>query len=327
METVGAERQGSIIRIILRKIASKSSVKIPAILISKFKVAKMRVGFIGLGAMGAPIARNLAKAGYLKAVWNRTPETAERVAEALSVSSAGSPAYLALLVDVVMVCVSADGDLLEVINDLVGGLNPGTIVIDHSTVSPATARKAAEIVRAAGADFLDAPVTGGVEGAINGTLSIMVGGNADTMEKVRPLLEAESSRIVYMGEVGSGQATKAVNQVMCAGINEAVTEALAFAQAQNLDLAKVMQAVGGGAAGNWFLDKRGPTMAKGTFAPGFKVALHFKDLRICLETAKQLGITLPVSEMTIKHYVDLIKQGFGSEDISALFRLKRKNKS
>ena len=129
-----------------------------------------------------------------------------------------------------------------------------------------------------------------------------------------------------MGGVGAGQATKAVNQIMCAGINQAVTEALAFGKAQRLDLDKVIEAVGGGAAGNWFLDKRGPTMARGTFAPGFKLALHYKDLKICLETAKRLGVSVPLSEMTVKDYAELIKQGFGGEDISALFRLKRPKK-
>lgn len=286
----------------------------------------MKAGFIGLGAMGSNMARNLAKAGLLEAVWNRTTEKAESFAGELGVASVGSPAYLALLVDVIVICVSADSDLLAVVDNLLPGLNPGSIVIDHSTVSVEAAHKAAEKVRSSGADFLDAPVTGGVEGAKSGTLSIMVGGKAETLEKVRPILEAESSRIVHMGGVGAGQATKAVNQVMCAGINQAVTEALAFGAAQGLNLEKVVEAVGGGAAGNWFLDKRGPTMAKGTFAPGFKLALHFKDLRICLETAKKLGIHLPLSEMTIRDYVELIKQGFGNEDISALFRLKRPKK-
>ena len=283
----------------------------------------MKAGFIGLGAMGMPMARNIAKTGQLAAVWNRTRVVAEDLARDLGVACALSPAELANQVDVVLICVSADSDLLAVVDSLLPGLNTGKIVIDHSTVSAETAHRAAEITRNTGADFLDAPVTGGVEGAKNGTLSIMVGGKPETLEKARPILEAESSRIVHMGEVGSGQATKAVNQIMCAGINQAVTEALAFGAAQGLDLDKVIEAVGGGAAGNWFLDKRGPTMAKGTFAPGFKLALHHKDLKICLETAKKLGLSVPLSEMTLKDYAELIGQGFGDEDISALYRLKR----
>jgi len=268
------------------------------------------------------MARNLAKAGHLQTVWNRNGEKARQLAEELGVYPADSPATLAGAVDVVLLCVSADADVLAVVDALLPGLKPGAIVIDHSTVSAETARQAAAKLHGKGANFLDAPVTGGVEGAKNGTLSIMVGGKAETLATVRALLAAESARIVHMGEVGSGQAAKAVNQVMCAGINQAVTEALAFAQAQGLDLDKVIEAVSGGAAGNWFLDKRGPTMAKGTFAPGFKLALHRKDLKICEETAQKLGIELPLSAMTIQHYDELIQQGFGDEDISALFRLK-----
>jgi len=286
----------------------------------------MRTGFIGLGAMGANMARNVAKAGLLEAVWNRTGQVADKVAEELGVASVGSPADLALRVDVIVICVSADADLLAVVDDLVTSLKPGSIVIDHSTVSVQTAHTAAKKVRSSGADFLDAPVSGGVEGAKSGTLSIMVGGKAETVERVRPILQAEASRIVHMGGVGAGQATKAVNQIMCAGINQAVTEALAFGAAQGLNLDKVIGAVGGGAAGNWFLEKRGPTMALGTFAPGFKLALHYKDLKICLETARKLGVHLPLSEMTFKDYAELIKQGHGNEDISALYRLKRPKK-
>ncbi len=137
--------------------------------------------------------------------------------------------------------------------------------------------------------FLDAPVSGGVEGAKNGTLAMMVGGDADALEKARPVLEAMTGRIMHMGATGSGQATKAVNQIMCAGINQAVTEALAFAQAQGLAMDKVIDVISGGASGNWFLQHRGSTMTQGTFAPGFKLALHHKDLKICQSMAKQTG--------------------------------------
>ncbi len=283
----------------------------------------MKAGFIGLGAMGANMARNLAKAGLLEAVWNRTGSVADTLAVELGVTNVDSPADLARQVDVVLVCVSADADLLAVVDALLPGLTPGGIVIDHSTVSAGTARKVAETLGNCGVDFLDAPVTGGVEGAKSGNLAIMVGGKAETLAKVSPILQAEASRIVHMGEVGTGQATKAVNQVMCAGINQAVTEALAFGAAQGLDLGKVVEAVAGGAAGNWFLDKRGPTMTRDSFAPGFKLSLHHKDLKICLETAKKLGMPLPLGEMTLREYAELMAQGHGDEDISALYRLKR----
>lgn len=283
----------------------------------------MKTGMIGLGAMGAPMARNLAKHGLLASVWNRTEAIAIALAHELGVHRAESPAQLAGEVDVVLICVSADQDVLDMVDALLPGLRPGSIVADLSTVSSATAIEAARRVRDQGADFLDAPVTGGVEGAKNGTLAIMVGGAAETLEKARPALEAMGRRVIHMGETGAGQATKAVNQVMCAGINEAVTEALAFGARLGLDMDKVIDVVSGGAAGNWFLEKRGPTMTRGTFAPGFKLALHQKDLKICLAMAEQLGVRLKLTGMASEDYAKLLAEGFGDEDISSLYRLKR----
>jgi 3-hydroxyisobutyrate dehydrogenase len=283
----------------------------------------MKAGFIGLGAMGANMARNVAKAGMLETVWNRTGQIAETLAAELGVDCATSPAYVALQADVVLVCVSDDAALLSVVNALLPGINPGLTVVDHSTVAAETAQKAADILRSHGADFLDAPVSGGVEGAKNGTLSIMVGGRAKTLEAVRPVLDTMAKRVIHIGQVGAGQTTKAVNQVMCAGINQAVTEALAFGAAQGLNLDKAIQAIAGGTAGNWFLDKRGRSMVHGNYAPGFKLALHHKDLKICLATANELGVPLPLAETTLADYAELMRQGHGEEDISALYRLKR----
>ncbi len=283
----------------------------------------LKVGFIGLGSMGAAMARNAAKVGLLDAVWNRTADKAELLARELGVVRAATPADLAGRVEVILLCVSADRDVLEVIENLLPALHPGQIVVDFSTVSRDTAVAAAQLIRATGADFLDAPVTGGMEGARNATLAIMVGGEAATLERVRPVLAALSNRIVHMGEVGMGQSAKAVNQVMCAGINEAVTEALAFGARLGLDMDKVIEVVSGGAAGNWFLEKRGPTMTRGTFKPGFKLALHEKDLTICEAMAEAAGMTLPMTAMTAEHYRQLMAEGHGDEDISALYRLKR----
>lgn len=285
----------------------------------------MKAGLIGLGAMGAPMAGNLARAGFLKAVWNRTGSVAETVANELGVSAATTIADLARQVQVVLVCVSADQDVLAVVNALLPALSSGHVVVDHSTVSADTARHAGALIQGSGAEFLDAPVSGGVEGARNGNLAMMVGGPAATLERVRPVLAAMASRIVHMGEVGAGQSTKAVNQIMAAGINQAVTEALAFGQAQGLDMGKVIDVVAGGAAGNWFLSKRGPTLTQGSFEPGFKLALHHKDLEICLRMAGELGMALPVTEKTLLEYSQLMTQGFGNEDISALYRLKRRH--
>jgi 3-hydroxyisobutyrate dehydrogenase len=284
--------------------------------------ATLTAGFIGLGAMGAPMAHNLYQAGYLAAVWNRSRQRLGAFLQEHPLAAAESPAAVAERARVLFSCVSADADLLEVVEQLLPGLQDGAVLIDCSTVSRAAALAAADKVAAYGADFLDAPVSGGVEGARTGTLAMMVGGDLQALEQVRPVLEAVAGRVTHMGAVGSGQATKAVNQIMAAGINQAVTEALAFAEAQGLPLDKVIDVVGSGAAGNWFLDQRGRSMVEWRFAPGFKVNLHHKDLQICQQMAQQFGVSLPVVEMTLIHYRRLMEAGFGDEDISALFRQK-----
>lgn len=285
----------------------------------------MKTGIIGLGAMGQGMARRVAGAGFLTGVYNRTASKSQNLAEELNIRAYPLPQDLASKVDLVLICVSADQDVLEMVAAISQTIKPSSIVVDMSTVSSETAQKAATIVAQKKVAFLDAPVSGGMEGAKNGSLSMMVGGDAAILDKARPVLEAMTSRITHMGEVGSGQATKAVNQIMCAGINQAVTEALAFAQAQGLPMDKVIEVTSGGAAGNWFLDQRGLTMANGAYAPGFKLALHHKDLLICKAMAEKLSLSIPVSEMTIADYTKLMAEGYGDEDISALFRLKKAN--
>ena len=282
----------------------------------------MKAGMIGLGAMGAHMAGNIAKAGLLTSVWNRTASKAKAIAEELGVNCSGSPAELAAEVDVILLCVSADQDVLEMVAAIRESIKPGSVVVDTSTVSSATAIKAATMLAEKQAEFLDAPVSGGVEGAKNGTLAMMIGGNANALEKAKPVLESMTSRIMHMGETGAGQGTKAVNQVMAAGINQAVTEALAFAKAQGLPLEKVIEVISAGAASNWFLKHRGPSMTKGTFAPGFKLALHHKDLLICKAMAEQNGSPTTLLDITLADYEELMQQGFGDEDISALYRKK-----
>jgi 3-hydroxyisobutyrate dehydrogenase len=283
----------------------------------------MKTGLIGLGAMGQGMARRLAGAGYLTAIYNRTASKAEQLGRELNVKSCSSPGELAASVDVILMCVSADNDVLGVVKAISQALKPGVIVVDLSTVSSETAQAAAALLAQKQAAFLDAPVSGGVEGANNGTLAMMVGGDYSILAKVKPVLASMTSRISHMGATGAGQATKAVNQVMCAGINQAVTEALAFGQAQGLPMDKVIEVISAGAAGNWFLQHRGLTMTNGTFKPGFKLALHQKDLLICLEMAKQSGFSLPLTQATVDDYARLIDEGYGDEDISALFRLKK----
>lgn len=280
-------------------------------------------GFIGLGAMGFPMAANLARAGQLRAVWNRSAETSRAfIAQYPAVQTAASPAALAERCDLIFLCVAADRDVEDVVAQLLPGLKPGTTVVDCSTVSRATAESVAADIDSAGGRFLDAPVSGGVEGARRGALVMMVGGDAEVLDSLRPVLGRMAAHVAYMGPTGSGQATKAVNQVMAAGINQAVTEALAFARAQQLPMDEVIDVISHGAAGNWFLQHRGPSMIENRYTPGFRVALHHKDLEICKAMAARFDVALPVVEMTLIHYRRLIDAGFGDEDISALFREK-----
>lgn len=283
----------------------------------------MKVGFIGLGAMGEGMAANVARAGLLACVWNRSADKAAAFAREHGVAQAADPADVARLSDVIISCVSADADVLAVIDAMRPTLDAGKVVVDCSTISVGTARDAARIVADTGAAFLDAPVSGGMEGARNGQLVMMVGGDAQVLERIRPLLEPMTKSVVHMGQAGAGQATKAVNQIMAAGINQAVSEALAFGAAMGLDLDAAISVVGNGAAGNWFVNQRGPTMIRNVFEPGFKVALHHKDLTICKGMAAERDVALPVVEMTLHHYQRLMQAGHGEEDISALYRLKR----
>jgi 3-hydroxyisobutyrate dehydrogenase len=284
----------------------------------------MNVGFIGLGAMGYPMALNLHKAGSLVAVYNRTHSKAESFAKETGCLTAKDVAELAKHCDAVVVCVSADQDVLAVVDQLAKNLKRGALVIDCSTVSAETARTAARKLTQHKIDFLDCPVSGGTEGAKHGTLAIMCGGDDKVFTRAQPILKVFGKRIVLMGPVGAGQATKAVNQIAVAGIAQAVSEALAFAEAENLPLDKVIDVVGSGAAGSWFMTHRGPNMAAGRYPLGFKVALHQKDLKIVQQMAASRKVQLPVVEMTLLHYRRLLEAGYGGEDISALHRLKRR---
>ena len=284
----------------------------------------MKTGVIGLGAMGANMARNLARGNHLVAVYNRTHSKADELATECSVTAYPTAGELAARCELIIICVSRDEDVLEMIEAIQPGIEPGTIVVDTSTVSAETARTAAVELTNQQGYFLDCPVSGGVEGAKRGTLAMMVGGDETILDKARPTLDAIAGNIVYIGASGSGQATKAVNQIMAAGINQAVTEALSFGDAMGLPMEKVVDIVATGAAGNWFLNHRGKTMLAGTYDPGFKLQLHHKDLSICQSMASALGENrLPLVEMTLIHYQRLMDKGFGDEDISALFRLKK----
>lgn len=283
----------------------------------------MKVGVIGLGAMGASMALNFHKAGHLHAVWNRTRAKAEDIVQQTGVLLADSPEQLAKACELIVTCVSRDEDVMEVMEKIAAGINKDSIVVDTSTVSSDTAEKAAAILAEKDAHFLDCPVSGGTEGAKNGTLAVMAGGDAAVLERARTTLDAIAGRIVHIGPTGSGQACKAVNQIICAGLYETVAEALAFGKAVDLDLEKVIDAISGGAASNWVLHNRSSYMLKESFPPGFKVTLHLKDLNICRQMAKAAGIeNLPITELTIADYLQLIEQGYGEEDTSSVYRLK-----
>jgi len=282
----------------------------------------MRVGFVGLGAMGMHMARNLHRAGLLVAVWNRTPEKARTLAAELNVQSPATLEALGASVDAVVTCVSADSDVLDVVKELAKSLKSGAIVLDSSTVSAETARKAAELLHPRNVEFLDCPVSGGTEGARDATLAIMVGGSEQAFERARPILAAMGKTVTYFGPTGSGQAAKATNQIMCAGIIEAVSEAMAFARAQGLPLDKIVDTLGKGAGSSWYFVHRAPNMVRGSYPAGFRVRLHEKDLTICRDMAARFGVALPVVERMLDEYAELVARGYGDEDISATFRLK-----
>jgi 3-hydroxyisobutyrate dehydrogenase len=283
----------------------------------------MRCGFIGLGAMGTGMARNLHKAGLLAGAWNRTPGKAQALAAELGCSAPESLAALAAGCDVLVSCVSADADLLAVVEAIAPHLARGSLSIDCSTVSADAARRAGALLAARGVDFLDAPVSGGVEGARLGTLAIMVGGEAATFERARPVLAAMGRTLTHFGPQGAGQAAKATNQIMVAGVIRAVAEGLAFANAQGLPLDRTIATLSQGAGGSWYLANRGPFMERDSYPAGFRVRLHEKDLRICRDMARAAGASLPVVDDMLAEYALLIEQGHGDEDISVVYRLKR----
>ncbi len=272
--------------------------------------------------MGLPMARNLARAGMLAGAWNRSPAKAAALAAETGAQAFDSPGALAAACDAVVLCVSADADVRSVVDALLPALAPGSLVVDCSTVGADTARESAARLASHGVAFLDCPVSGGVEGARAGTLAIMCGGEAEAFERAQPLLRALGRTITHMGPSGAGQATKATNQIMCAGIIEAVGEAMAFACAEGLPLERVIETLGGGAGSSWYFVNRAPYMARRAYPAGFRIALHAKDLGICRAMAASHGAGLPVAERALALYRELIDAGYGDEDISAVHRLK-----
>ncbi len=281
-----------------------------------------RIGFVGLGIMGKSMALNLVNAGFKVRVWNRTTERMADLIKA-GAESATTPADLAAQCDVILVCVSDTPDVNAVIlgeNGLIHGAHQGALIIDMSTISPQATQEIAAQLKEKGMHMLDAPISGGSEGAARGTLSIMVGGDADQVERAMPYFQAIGKSITHVGGTGSGQLVKLVNQVLVVGNALAMSEALMFAQAGGLDLHKTLDAVAGGAAGSWMLSNRGPQILDRDWRPGFTIDLQQKDLRLVLEAADQLGVPLMGTSLVFNLYRTLQAQGIGSEGNHALIK-------
>jgi 3-hydroxyisobutyrate dehydrogenase len=283
------------------------------------------VAFLGLGTMGAAMAANLARAGFAVTVWNRTPGRARDLID-LGVTEAATAADAASRADIVVLCVSDTPDVEAVLfgpDGVVAGAQPGTLIIDCSTIAPSGSWDFAARLREHDLRMIDAPVSGGSEGARNATLTIFVGGDERDVEHARPVLGALGRTITHVGPIGAGQAVKAVNQVILAGAYLGVAEGIVLAIKAGLDVEQVVGALGGGAAQSWVLANRSGRMLDNDYPLGFKVSLHRKDLAIALELAAQLGAALPVSALAAQLESGLIARGHGDDDMSALARAIR----
>ncbi len=285
----------------------------------------MRVGFVGLGTMGSSMAANVVRAGFPVTAWNRTPGRAAGLAD-LGVHIAMSPSAVAARSDVIVTIVSDTQDVEAVLfgdHGVGAGAAPGSLVIDMSTISPSATRDFAARLVSQGVSMLDAPVSGGSEGALKGTLSIFVGGEAADLERARPVLEAMGTTITLVGPIGSGQAVKAVNQVILAGTYLGVAEGIVLAIKAGLDVEQVVAALSGGAAQSWVLTNRSGRMIENDYPLGFKVTLHRKDLGIALQLARETGTALPISELCEQIETELIGKGHADDDMSAVARAIR----
>ena len=283
----------------------------------------MKLGFIGLGIMGRPMALNLRRAGHALWVYGRRAETMKPLTEA-GATACASPQEVAANADVSFIIVSDTPDVEQVIlgdQGVIHGARPGSAVVDMSTISPAATRVFAGKLAQRGVEMLDAPVSGGEVGAVNATLSIMVGGKAKTFEKVKPLFEAMGKNIVHVGDHGAGQVAKACNQIVVSLTIEGVSEALTFARRNGVDAAKVRAALMGGSAGSKILEAHGKRILDNDFKPGFTVKLHQKDLRIVIEDAHKLGIGLPGTALVAQHLNALMGSGDGELDSAAIVKV------
>jgi 2-hydroxy-3-oxopropionate reductase len=282
-----------------------------------------RVGFIGLGIMGMPMARNLMEAGYELMVHNRSPEKAEELGKE-GATVAATPREVAEKSDVVITMLPDSPQVREVVageNGVLEGISEGAIIIDMSTISPVVTEELAEAVKEKGASMLDAPVSGGDVGAIEGTLSIMVGGDEANFQRAKPLLESMGKTITHVGPTGAGQVTKAANQVVVALTIEAVSEALVLGSAGGVSPQKILEVLSGGLAANKVMEVKREKFLSHKFEPGFRSELHHKDLGIALAAGREYGVVLPVTAIVDQMLLSMRRKGWGGEDHSALLRI------
>lgn len=297
------------------------------------------VGFIGLGIMGLPMAKNLIDAGYSVVGHNRSAEPTEELVE-YGGTDGGSPAGVAAESDVVLLCLPDSPDVERVVlgaddtldaddelgaddkpDPVIDGLSEGMTVIDHSTISPTVAESVADRLASAGVSMLDAPISGGEQGAIDGTLSIMVGGDEAALEEQQEILQVMGDTVTHCGPSGAGQTTKACNQIVVASQMVAISEALVFAENAGADLEAVVEAISGGAAGCWALDNRAPAMIHGDFEPGFFAEYQYKDLRIATDAGEAFGSPMPQTALVHELYKSMVENGMGKDDNSGVMQV------
>lgn len=279
---------------------------------------KAGIGFVGLGVMGAPMSCHLAKAQTPVWVWNRTPGKAARSIEA-GAQEAGSLAELAKTCRIIILCVSRSEDVRSICETLLLQLDPGDVVVDHSTIEPHVAKEVAEMLAERGVGFVDAPITGGSMGAENGTLTIFCGGNRAHFEAIEPILSAYGKRVAWVGESGAGQMTKLANQIGVAGALIGLCEALSFASKAGLDIAVTKELLSTGAAGSWAFDFYGPKILNQDWTPGFSIVNQRKDLKYCEQTAQRIDAAIPMSQLVDQLLGLLEQEGNGGLTTAALY--------
>ncbi|MEO0549465.1 MAG: NAD(P)-dependent oxidoreductase [Pseudomonadota bacterium] len=284
-----------------------------------------KTAFLGLGVMGYPMAGHLARAGHEVSVWNRTAAKAQDWTTKYKGRAADTPASAVFGAEFVFLCLGDDPDVETVYSALEPSIGGGTIIVDHTTASAGLARTLSARASEKGASFIDAPISGGQAGAENGALTIMCGGKGTAFEQAKPVMSAYGRRMTLIGESGAGQLAKSVNQICIAGILQGLAEGLHFAEEANLDVAKVIEAISGGAAQSWQMENRWETMVAGAYEHGFAVDWMRKDLRIALETAREQGASLPLTAMVDQYYADVQAMGGARWDTSSLLaRMGRK---